>query len=85
MTETKPKNKPLAEPLAGTVEAKTKNLLNEQPKVRIRLYQVPKDSSDEQMDDVPVQVNGYVFMLQRGVSHDVPETVADILSESGHI
>ena len=59
--------------------------LNAQPKVRVRLYQVPKDSSDEPLPDQTVAVNGHVYQMQRGVSVEVPQTVADILEEAGHI
>ncbi len=85
VTEPKTKNKPLVAPGAGSPEDQTKKLLDEQPKVRVRLYQVPADSSDEPLPTVPVSINGYVYQLERGVSHDVPETVADILQEAGHI
>ena len=78
-------NKGLAQPMGGTMEAETKAMLDKQPTVRIRLYQVPADSSDEKLPPQPVSVNGYVYLLERGVSHDVPETVADILAEAGHI
>jgi hypothetical protein len=84
-TVKKPENKPLEAPSPLSPESETKRLLDEQPKVRVRLYQVPADSSDEPLPPQPVSINGYIYMLERGVSHDVPETVADILSEAGHV
>lgn len=80
----KNKNKPLVAPTPASPEADIKRLLDEQPKVRVRLYQVPEDSADEKLPPVPVAINGYVYQLERGVSLDVPESVANILSEAGH-
>lgn len=66
-------------------EDETAKALREQPKVRVRLFQNPADSSDKPLPGVDVAVNGYVYQLQRGVSLEVPETVADILTQAGHI
>lgn len=35
--------------------------------------------------DVPVQVNGYTFVIQPNVSVEVPESIATILEEAGYI
>ena len=75
-------------PTEGEMQAQRSALLEEleaQPKIRIRLYQVPHDSNDEKLEDVMVGINGYVYQLQRGVSVDVPEEVANILERGGYI
>lgn len=61
-----------------------KAVLDAQPKVRVKLYQVPKGSTDAELAPVPVQINGYVQYVPRGVSVDVPEGVAQILEEAGY-
>ena len=66
-------------------EDETAKALAEQPKVRVRLFQNPADSSDKPLPDVTVAVNGHVYLLQRGHSLEVPETVADILAQAGHV
>lgn len=35
--------------------------------------------------DVPVQINGYTFIIQANVPVDVPEEVADILEQGDYI
>jgi hypothetical protein len=35
--------------------------------------------------DVPVQINGYTFIVQANVSVDVPEDVARLLEDAGYI
>lgn len=35
--------------------------------------------------DVPVQINGYTFVVQSNVAVDVPEDVATLLEEAGYI
>lgn len=35
--------------------------------------------------DVPVQINGYTFIVQANVNVDVPVDVADLLEEAGYI
>jgi hypothetical protein len=62
-----------------------KEQLDAEPKVRVRLYQVPADSTDMPLPDQTVQLNGYTYNIPRGHSHEVPESIADILQESGHI
>lgn len=47
-----------------------------QPRVRVKVH---NDA------DVPVQVNGYTFIVQAGVPVDVPEDVAKLLEEAGYI
>lgn len=59
--------------------------LHKQQTQRIRLYQTPEDSSDLPLPDVTVAVNGHVYQLQRGKPLEVPDTVAEILEQAGHI
>lgn len=90
MTDTKqtPKKKPSPEPSSAEYRAMDNQavaLLHEQPKVRIRAYQIPEDSSDEKLPDLTVAINGHVYQIKRGVTVEVPEEVANILSEAGHV
>lgn len=64
-------------------ELSVKAALDAQPKVRLRLYQVPPDSTDKQLPDEFVQVNGHGYLLKRGVDLEVPQTVYEILVQSG--
>lgn len=89
MTETQeaPKKR-TPEPSSAEYKAMDKSVveqLNEQKKVSVRLYQVPPSSSDRPLPDVEVAVNGHVYQIQRGHTVKVPETVAEILAEAGHI
>lgn len=69
----------------NAMDKSVKDTLQNQDKVKVRLWQVPKDSSDEPWPPQEVAVNGYVYVIQRGVSVEVPETVAEILEQAGHI
>ncbi len=80
----KNENKPLQAPNPASEEGQVKAALDKQPKTRVRLYQTPEGSSDEKLPPQPVAINGYVYLLERGVWHDVPEEVANILAEAGH-
>jgi hypothetical protein len=90
LTETKDtsKKKRSVEPSSAqyaAMDSDTKAMLDAQEKVRIRAYQVPADSSDRPLPDLTVAINGYVYQIKRGEWVEVPQTVADILAESGHI
>lgn len=90
MTEetTTKKKRPSKEPSSAEYAAMDKDIaeqLNAQPKQRIKLYQVPEDSSDKPWPDVTCAVNGYVYQLKRGEWVEVPQTVVEILEEAGHI
>jgi hypothetical protein len=65
--------------------ADTAQALREQPKVKIRLYQVPPDSTDRPLPDEFVQINGHGYLIKRGVSVEVPEGVATVLEQAGRI
>ena len=51
----------------------------ERAKGNVRKVKIHNDS------DVPVQINGYTFLVQKGVSVEVPNDVADLLEEAGYI
>lgn len=51
-------------------------------KVRIK---VPVDPLNKEDLSVTVQVNGYTFLIKRGETVDVPESIANILSEAKYI
>jgi hypothetical protein len=83
-----PENRPTPEPTQAEyreMEEDAVAKIMKQKKVRVRLYQVPKDSSDQPWPDVPVAINGYVWVIQRGETVEIPQSVADILEEAGHI
>ena len=56
--------------------------VNKQAKVRIR---IPIDPLNKQDKVVPVIINGYVWSIEKGKNVEVPENVADILTEAGYI
>lgn len=77
------------------VTKNTKQLLDEQPKVSVKLFLSQEDQrklaaakeSGKNME-VPFEtvcVNGHIYQIQRGVKVDVPQTVAEILEEAGLI
>lgn len=86
--KTEAKKKAAKEPSAAEYRAmdnEAVQALNAMPKVKVRAYQVPADSSDEKLPDLTVAINGYVYQIKRGETVDVPEEVANILSEAGHV
>ena len=66
-------------------EKVTAKNLSEQDKVRIRLYQVPKDSTDKPMPDEFVSVNGHNYIIKRGETVEVPQTVFEVLEHAGRL
>lgn len=85
----------MTESQMDAVTKNTKQLLDEQPKVSIRLFlsQEEKKKIDQAKEAgkpvaVPFEsvcVNGYIYQIQRGEKVEVPQTVADILEEAGLI
>lgn len=63
--------------------ARTKALLDAQPKRKVRLRQAPK--GQPAWPDGFAGVNGYNFQFQRGVEVEVPETIYQLLDEAGEI
>ncbi len=53
---------------------KVRDQLRAEPKVRVRVQ-----------DDTFVGLNGYQFLIQKGQSVEVPQTIADILEQAGRI
>lgn len=58
------------------VALSTKQLLDEQPKHRVRIR---KDSDPKAPNYETVQINGYTYTIMKGVDVEVPQTVRDIL------
>ena len=81
------------------VETENKKVETENKKVEKRTkVRIPRDpfmnkaedlkdlKNNKPVDDsVPVQVNGKIYQIQRGVEVEVPQVVADILEESGYL
>jgi hypothetical protein len=59
-----------------------KALLDAQPKVRVL---VPLENGEKLGEFLPVNINGYRLNVPKGVLIDVPQTVAEIISESLNI
>ena len=59
--------------------------LSEQTKKTVRLYQAPETSTEGTLPDEVVQVNGHTYQIKRGVEVEVPQTVYDILVQSGRV
>ena len=57
-------------------------VLAKEKKVRIK---IPEDHKNPMNRVVPVCINGYLYYINRGESVDVPETVADILTQAQYI
>ena len=64
-------------------ERAMKSILDEQEKIRIRLHQVPEDSTDRPLPDEHVHINGYSYHVKRGVEVEVPESVYEVLVQAG--
>ena len=58
------------------------NEINKQDKIKIK---IPIDKQNKTDSVVPVCINGYIWQIKRGESVEVPEVVADILTEAGYI
>ena len=57
-------------------------VLAKEKKVRIK---IPEDHKNPMNRVVAVCINGYLYYINRGESVDVPETVADILTQAQYI
>ena len=57
-------------------------MLAKEKKVRIK---IPEDHKNPMNRVVPVCVNGYLYYINRCEPVEVPETVADILSQAQYI
>ena len=57
-------------------------VLAKEKKVRIK---IPEDHKNPMNRVVPVCINGYLYYINRGETVEVPEMVADILSQAQYI
>ena len=57
-------------------------VLAKEKKVRIK---IPEDRKNPMNRVVPVCVNGYLYYINRGETVEVPETVAEILTQAQYI
>ena len=88
-------NKQMSESEMDQVTKTTKELLDEQPKRKIKIFLPQEDrkkleAGKEAGKKVEwpsefVSVNGYNYQIQKGVEVEVPETVAEILEQAGLI
>lgn len=69
----------------AAVTTRTAIALADQPRRKVRLYQVPKGSTERKLPDETVCINGHIFQIQRGVEVEVPETVYEVLEQAGRI
>lgn len=75
------------------VTLNTKDLLNKQDKVKVRLHLPPEQlnklkAAEESGKPVEwpyhvVAINGYIYQIQLGKSVEVPQSVAEILENAG--
>ncbi|MDR3051951.1 MAG: hypothetical protein LBU67_09570 [Oscillospiraceae bacterium] len=61
-------------------QAQTFGLLEGQPKVRVLL---PRDPQDKGNSPLVVRINGAVYPVPRGVSAEIPQDVAALLTDAG--
>ncbi len=69
----------------AAVTTQTATALADQPRRKVRLYQVPKGSTDRKLPDETVCVNGHIYQIQRGVEVEVPQTVFEVLEQAGRL
>lgn len=67
------------------VSTVTGDLLKDQEKRIVKLYQHPPGSTDEPLPDETVSINGYNYQIKRGVPVEVPESVALVLEQAGRL
>lgn len=76
---------PISDAQMAAITKTTAQIMREQPKVTIQLYQVPKGSTESKLPDETVVINGHTFLIKRGVSVSVPQSVADVLIQAGRL
>ncbi len=79
------KNRQVTDAQMDRMSRDTGAVLSEQSKKSVRLYQVPAGSTDAPLMDEVVQINGYTYQIPRGQDVEVPESVYDVLVQSGRI
>lgn len=78
--ETSSQPKVLQDSDVAAIRENTAKMLAQQPKRSVKLR---KDANPKAPNYETVQVNGYTFMIQKGVEVEVPQTVYEILVEAG--
>lgn len=83
-------DKEMADVTKSTIE-----LLNEQPKVKVKIFLAPDErkkleTAKESGKNVEwpyevVAINGHIYQIQRGMEVEVPQTVKEILEGAGLI
>lgn len=61
------------------IKQKTKAILDSQPK---RSIMIPKGAKEPEGASETVQINGYTYIIKKGVYVDVPELVAQIIMDA---
>lgn len=74
-------NKELTAAVIDSEAKKWGEVLDKLPKRRIKI----KKSDDHDLAAVPVGINGYKYMIPKGVYVEVPEPVADLLEKADYI
>lgn len=74
--------KPLTNSEMEELVLSTKEILDRQPKRKIRIR---KDPNPKAPNYETCQVNGYTFTIMKGHDVEVPQTVYEILTEAGII
>jgi len=78
MAARKPAEAPMTE--QEQCARRTGELLSKEPRVRIQL-----PAAGEEGSAVPVGINGYFYRIRRGVTVEVPQSVADLLTNAGYL
>jgi predicted patatin/cPLA2 family phospholipase len=81
----KKKQQKMSEAQMDAVTRSTGDELAAQPRVKVKLYQVPDASSDKPLPDETVQINGYTYVIKRGEEVEVPESVHQVLRQAGRL
>lgn len=78
-------NTQMTEQEMEAVTQDTASALADEPKKTVRLHQVPAASTDMQLADEVVQINGHTYQIKRGEDVEVPQSVYDVLVQAGRI
>ena len=80
------KNTPaMTEAQMDAVTRSTGEELAAQPRIKVKLYQVPEGSTDRPLPDEVVSINGYTYQIKRGEEVEVPESVHAVLQQAGRL
>ncbi len=78
------KKQEMSEAEMEAIAKDTGEVLAAQPKKKVKLYQVP-DSESKKLPDETAQINGYTYVIKRGVEVEVPESVYEVLEHAGRM